>query len=502
MELPEVDPLPPREPWEEPPPTGWGSHLGGLGLETLAVLGAVAAAVSAWKLITLARHLSAEPVHSGWVWAELVILWGVCFLLGAAMVIVVWRRVGGLALLGAMLTDHGRVARFGGRPPIWLDEPPPVGVRLAHLSDLHLTEGEKVRMVERARPGGNRAFAALLTRPELARADAVVITGDVTDRGTAKSWQRTRALIEAAGIADHVILVPGNHDLSLIDPWGGWRDPAGHWRRNDRFGVVQLANLIKFFESFAATAGGRRGSVLSAGQLVPYREAWAAAEAEVRPMIDDLPNQPVPNRRPGEGFFSRLRQHRQYARRIAGARKRLLHLFPIAVPLREAAPGMEGHEAVLFVLNSCTPVARHPATNALGRVGRAQYRRLDKLAGLCPQPIKLLALHHHVVRRVEEQAHDLRSRIVAKFTVLGDAPPLVRFCRKHDVRAVLNGHRHLSYQLRLPNGTVLMAAPSSTIGDELAHDPRPQFDHYDIAPTADHPTVGIYRRVVRLPPLG
>jgi hypothetical protein len=47
----------------------------------------------------------------------------------------------------------------------------------------------------------------------------------------------------------------------------------------------------------------------------------------------------------------------------------------------------------------------------------------------------------------------------------------------------------------------LMAAPSSTIGDELAHDPRPQFDRYDIAAAPSHPTVGIYRRVVRLAPL-
>jgi hypothetical protein len=61
----------------------------------------------------------------------------------------------------------------------------------------------------------------------------------------------------------------------------------------------------------------------------------------------------------------------------------------------------------------------------------------------------------------------------------------------------MNGHRHLSYQVRLPNGTVLMAAPSSTLGDELARDPRPQFERYDLAATIDEPTVGIYRRVIR-----
>jgi hypothetical protein len=68
------------------------------------------------------------------------------------------------------------------------------------------------------------------------------------------------------------------------------------------------------------------------------------------------------------------------------------------------------------------------------------------------------------------------------------------------VRAVLNGHRHMSYKLRLENGTVILSAPSSTLGDELAHDPRPQFECYDVAATVEPPTVGIYHRIVRLPP--
>jgi plasmid stabilization system protein ParE len=116
-----------------------------------------------------------------------------------------------------------------------------------------------------------------------------------------------------------------------------------------------------------------------------------------------------------------------------------------------------------------------------------------------PQPIKLVALHHHLVRRGEERAARFVTRLFSKFTVLGDAAPLVRFCRKYGVRAVLNGHRHLSYQLRLPNGTVLLAAPSSTIGDELAHDFRPQFERYDFAAQPDAHSVGIYHSCVRLP---
>jgi hypothetical protein len=45
---------------------------------------------------------------------------------------------------------------------------------------------------------------------------------------------------------------------------------------------------------------------------------------------------------------------------------------------------------------------------------------------------------------------------------------------------------------------VLLAAPSSTLGDELADDPRPQFERYDVAPTVSGRSVGIYRKVIRL----
>jgi plasmid stabilization system protein ParE len=491
MVPPDIDPLPPRQAWEEPPLGGWISHLTEVVLEVLAVLGAIAAPLAVWRLLAQARRLGAFATSDGWIRTLTVLLWSASALVAAALILFVWRRLGGFAMVGAMLTDHGRVARFGGRPPIWLDEAPPAALRVAHLSDLHVTEGDRVRLVEHPRPGGNRSLAALLERPELRQADAILITGDVTDRGTADSWQRFHELVAGAGLAERVVLVPGNHDLSLIDPLGNWRDPAGHWRRNDRFGIVQLANLLKFCEAFAATGGGRLGAVLGKDGPIPYLEAWAACEREVRPVVTALPALAVPRRPWGRGFFAGARQVRSYERRIEAARDALLALFPVAVPA--------GRDGVVFVLNSCTPVARHPATNALGRVGRAQYHRLDRLAGHFPHPIKLLALHHHVVRRAEEQSHDLFDRIVAKFTVLGDAPPLVRFCRKHQVRAVLNGHRHLSYQLRLPNGTVLIAAPSSTIGDELAHDPRPQFDRYDVAASADHFTVGIHRQVVRLP---
>lgn len=482
--------MPARQAWEQPPAAGWTSHLRGIGLEILGFAAVLTAAVGAWQVVVLAWRVGRGP---GWVVS--LLLWCLAFALASALIIFLWRWLGGLALLGAMLTDHGRVARFGGRPPVWLERPPESGLRLVHLSDLHVTEGERVRLVERVERGGGAALPGLLATEEVKKADLVVITGDVTDRGTADSWRRVREAIDRSGAAGKVVLVPGNHDLSLIDPWGGLSDPGGHWRRNDRFGIVQLANLLKFGEAFAATGGGQRGYVLDGKgrEERPYAEAWAEAEAEVRPFLMALPELPVPRQHLGEGYLARRREAHAYLARIAAARQKLLALFPMAVPLA-------ARNAVLFVLNSCTPISRHPATNGLGWVGRAQYRRLARLARLYPQATKLVALHHHVVRRGEEMSHGLVSRLVAKFTVLGDTAPLVRFCRRQSVRAVLNGHRHMSYKLRLENGTVILSAPSSTLGDELAHDPRPQFECYEVAPTIEPPTVGIYHRLVHLPP--
>src|SRR5262249_32846333 len=150
----------------------------------------------------------------------------------------------------------------------------------------------------------------------------------------------------------------------------------------DRFGVVQLGNLLKFGEAFAATFGGREGLIYDPVTHRPARflDAWQAAEASVRPLLTQLPTTPIPPRRHPDAP--------NYRRQIDDAREKLLALFPVAVPI-------DSRGAVLFVLNSCTDVSRHPALNAIGNVGRAQYRRLDRLAPFFPQPLKLVALHHH-----------------------------------------------------------------------------------------------------------
>lgn len=133
-----LDPPPARQTWEEPPAAGWSSHLSGMGLETLGLVGVALLGVSTLRIVDLANRFGAEPqdrtAHAvgGLLWALVCLLW-------AAAAVYLARRLGGFSLVLAMLTDHGRVARLGGRPPVWLDAPPASGLVLSHLSDLHVT---------------------------------------------------------------------------------------------------------------------------------------------------------------------------------------------------------------------------------------------------------------------------------------------------------------------------------------------------------------------------
>jgi 3',5'-cyclic AMP phosphodiesterase CpdA len=474
---------PPRAAWEQPPRDGWGSTLLGLALELLQFLLTLAAGTLVMRAIEISRRLSERG--SGTRLLNLVLLFVVALMLAAAIGAYIWNRASGIATLFAMLTDYGRTARFGGRPPVFLDTAPARGLKIAHLTDLHVTEGPRVRLIEKPRPGGNEILPLLFTRPELAESDLILFSGDLTDRGTAASWHQVRGAIKKFGLAEKAILVPGNHDIALVEYIR--RTEA---LRSDRFGVVQLANLLKFAEAFAETHGGTHGVVWDGGARLPYLDAFRRIEAIARPLLEELPSIPVPRLR-ARRYREEIGPFRAYRTRIEDARKGLLQLFPVAVPLPV-------HDAELYVVNSSARIFRHPTMNAFGHVGHSQYQRLHRLAESSEAHMRLVAVHHHIVRRSEERSLLLKRRFFASFTVLGDARPLAKFCEKHRVRAIMNGHRHVSYQLRLANGTVLLAAPSSTMGDELARDPRPQFERYDFAETVVAPSVGVYRRSVRL----
>ena len=109
----------------------------------------------------------------------------------------------------------------------WAPRPPAAGaslVRVAHLSDLHIV-GERYGYRMEAGtdgPRGNRpirgAFRKLAAIHASAAVDRVLMTGDITDAGTRAEWAEFLDLLRGCPeLRRRVSLVPGNHDVNIID---------------------------------------------------------------------------------------------------------------------------------------------------------------------------------------------------------------------------------------------------------------------------------------------
>ena len=89
-------------------------------------------------------------------------------------------------------------------------------IRVAHISDLHLTPSNRFSRLEpklfgKLR-GMNRNFRSLMQSGIWGDIDWLLVTGDVTDRGDLDSWHFFWELIEEAGFKNRCLVVPGNHD--------------------------------------------------------------------------------------------------------------------------------------------------------------------------------------------------------------------------------------------------------------------------------------------------
>jgi predicted phosphodiesterase len=92
--------------------------------------------------------------------------------------------------------------------------------RIIHLSDLHLTENDlasrsEARLFGKLK-GMNENFRRLLFIPTLQKADLVIVTGDVTDRGDFASWKVFRKAVQDAELTNKIKVLPGNHDICTL----------------------------------------------------------------------------------------------------------------------------------------------------------------------------------------------------------------------------------------------------------------------------------------------
>lgn len=126
-------------------------------------------------------------------------------------------------------------------------------VQLLHVSDPHFGGLANIEQIE--------ALEAMI--PDL-RPDAVVITGDVSQRARHGEFQRARALVQLAARTAPVHVIPGNHDVC----W--WTRPLIPFGKGPLY-----AKYARYFGDELAPTLAIPGAVI-AGALTAHGVAWGS----------------------------------------------------------------------------------------------------------------------------------------------------------------------------------------------------------------------------------
>ncbi|SNS25625.1 3',5'-cyclic AMP phosphodiesterase CpdA [Granulicella rosea] len=109
-------------------------------------------------------------------------------------------------------------------------------IRLAHISDLHFGREDEL------------VVAGLLAALAEAKPDAIVVSGDLTQRAKKGQFRRARAFLDAMPKAP-TLVVPGNHDVSTTNLY---ERMAHHLRRYKRYITNDMQPFIEVGEVVVA----------------------------------------------------------------------------------------------------------------------------------------------------------------------------------------------------------------------------------------------------------
>jgi Calcineurin-like phosphoesterase len=323
--------------------------------------------------------------------------------------------------------------------------------RIAHLSDIHVVGERYGRRIESGRsgPSGNERLKRLLKQLEALDAkhplDTILITGDMTDAGISTEWaQVLDALAAHPSFDGRVLMLPGNHDLNIVD----------------------RANPARMDLPTSPNRPLRQIRCLSATNAVQGRHVRVIDRTE-----DCI----------GGTLEDALRPHETALERFADIARPILskeipevwaRVFPMVVPPAKK----NGLGIILLNSNADTHFS---FTNALGMVSAEQMRGVEIAAAEYPEACWVIALHHHVVE-YPWAAKALSERIG---TSLINGNWFVRSLRPLSDRAILmHGHRHIDWIGHIA-GLRIVSAPSPVM--EVTDDMDTAFYIHSLAIDAD-----------------
>lgn len=300
--------------------------------------------------------------------------------------------------------------------------------RVAHLSDLHVV-GERFGFrIESGRSGprGNERLEHVFARLEEIHRDEpldyVLITGDATDAGRSAEWAEfLSALARHPSLAGRTFMVPGNHDVNVVDRANPARLdlPPSPGRRLRQMRALSASDAVQGHTvRVVDPKTGRLGGTLC--------EALAGHRARIASFADT-------------GTL----------RSSAGLAELWDEIFPMVhLPDREDGLGV-------LLINS-TAETHFSFTNALGLVSSGQAHRTLALIRQFPRAHWILGVHHHLVE-YPRLAAALSERIG---TALINGSWFARSLQSAGDRiVVMHGHRHIDW-IGASGSVRIISAPS------------------------------------------
>ena len=303
--------------------------------------------------------------------------------------------------------------------------------RVAHLSDIHVIGEQYGFRIEsgRAGPRGNGRLNRILARLAAIHAsnplDHVLITGDMTDAGRASEWALVlEALARHPELAARTILLPGNHDVNIVDR----ANPA---RLDLPFSTGKRLRQIRTLSAMAAVQGERVHVVDAKGRLAATLQQALALHRDAIVAVAESGG----------------------LRRVAALHSLFDDQFPMILP-PEPEDGLG-----IAILNS-NAKTHFSFTNALGLVSVEQAHRLEAAIGCFPRARWIVALHHHLA----EYPMPVKAFSERIGTALINGSWFVRRLQALGDRAVvMHGHRHIDW-IGACGGLKIISAPSPVMG--------------------------------------
>lgn len=300
--------------------------------------------------------------------------------------------------------------------------------RIAHLSDIHVVGERYGFRIESGRSGpqGDARFRRLLALLEGINAatplDAVLISGDATDAGRSGEWAEfLDALADHPPIAERVLLLPGNHDVNIVDR----ANPA---RLDLSIGPNSRLRKIRTLSAINTIQGSRVRVVDRSAQKI----GASLAEA-LQPHAADLTKFAAT----GRPYFSN------------SASDRWDEVFPMVLP-------PDGEDGLGIILLNSNSDLYFSFTNALGMVSAAQAKAIDIAFAQYPRACWLIGAHHHPIeypRAAKVLSERVGTTLVNGNWFLRGLQPMAKRC------VLMHGHRHIDW-IGECGGLVIVSAPS------------------------------------------